>query len=172
VQTEGGDTSEVPTGAAAVLAASAFVVPLALSASSTPSPNHPREFVWYTTLRKPWFKPPDWLVPLAWFGIEGTLAFAGYRLLRSRPSPARQNALALLTWNILMIGGWSRLFFKRRNLGLSTVAAATMVATGAEFVRQAKRVDPATSRAGIPFVAWVSFATVLTATIWGLNRRR
>jgi tryptophan-rich sensory protein len=71
-----------------------------------------------------------------------------------------------------MIGGWSRLFFKRRDLGVSTVAAATMVATGVEFVRQAKHVDTAASRAGIPFVAWVSFATVLTAALWSLNSRR
>lgn len=71
-----------------------------------------------------------------------------------------------------MIGGWSRLFFKRRRLAVSTVAAASMVATGAEFVRQAKEVDTVASRAGIPFVAWVSFATVLTAGIWSLNRRR
>jgi benzodiazapine receptor len=71
-----------------------------------------------------------------------------------------------------MIGGWSRLFFKRRNLALSTLASATMIGTGVEFVRQAKRVDPVASRAAVPFVAWVSFATVLAAAIWDLNRRR
>jgi translocator protein len=155
-----------------VLASSAFWVPVALSASSAPTPAHPRVFFWYRSLRKPWFKPPDWLIPIAWTGIEGSLALAGYRLLRSRASPARRSALGLLAWNISMIGGWSRLFFKRRNLALSTVAAATMIGTGFELVRQAKRVDPAASRATIPFVAWVSFATILTAAIWRLNRRR
>jgi tryptophan-rich sensory protein len=71
-----------------------------------------------------------------------------------------------------MIGGWSQLFFKHRNLAVSTVAAAGMVATGAEYVRQAKSVDPTAAKLGIPFVAWVSFATALTATIWSLNRKR
>jgi benzodiazapine receptor len=47
-----------------------------------------------------------------------------------------------------------------------------MIGTGVEFVRQAKRVDPVASRAAVPFVAWVSFATVLAAAIWDLNRRR
>ncbi len=153
-------------------ASSAFIVPLALSASSIPSPNHPRVFFWYRSLRQPWFKPPDRLIPIAWTGIEACLATSAYRLLRSESSPAQKKALALLAWNIFMIGGWSRVFFKRRNLALSTVAASTMIATGVEFVRKAKHVDRDAARAGIPFVAWVSFATVLTGTIWALNRRR
>ena len=157
---------------AATLAAGAFLIPLALSASSSPSPNHPRVFLWYRSLRTPSFKPPDWLIPLAWFGIEVALATAAYRLLRASRSPGRQRALAWLSWNIVTIGGWSELFFKRRSLALSTVAAASMVGTGAQFVREARQFDTVASRAGMPFVAWVSFATVLTATIWRLNRRR
>ncbi len=58
------------------------------------------------------------------------------------------------------------IFFRRQRLGISTIAAASMIVTSAEFVRQAKRVDPVASRARIPLVAWVAFATVLTATIW------
>ena len=163
---------QLSVGAAVIFASTAFAVPLALSASSTPSPNHPRVFTWYLALKKPWFKPPDWVIPLAWFGIETSLATAGYRLLRSTPTPARRNALRLLSWNVFMIGAWSRLFFKRRDLALSTVAAATMIASGVEFSRQAKPADPVAARAGVPFTVWVGFATVLTATIWALNRRR
>jgi translocator protein len=166
------ESENVSASGAAVLASMAFLVPLALSASSTPSPNHPRVLSWYLSLKKPWFKPPDWVIPLAWTGIETSLAVAGYRLLRLPSSFERQRAFALLSWNVFMIGGWSRLFFKRRNLAVSTVAAATMIATGVEFARHAKRVDPPAGRAAVPFIVWVSFATVLTATIWGLNRRR
>ena len=157
--------------ASLALAAGTFVVPLALSASSSPSPNHPGVFLWYRSLRTPSFKPPDRVIPLAWFGIEACLAAAAYRLLRSQPTPDRNRALGWLSWNVFAIGGWSQLFFKRRTLAASTVAAASMIATGAQFVRQARPVDTVASRAGIPFVAWVSFATVLTATIWGLNQR-
>jgi benzodiazapine receptor len=164
--------SPTSVGVAAALAASAFVVPFALSASSTPSPNHPRVFSWYLLLKKPWFKPPDWVIPVAWFGIEGSLAAAAYRLIRAPSTPARRKALALWSWNVFMIGAWSRLFFKRRDLALSTIAAASMVATGVEFARQAKRADPVAARAAVPLIVWVSFATALTATIWALNRRR
>ena len=164
--------SQVARPLAAVLAASAFLVPLALSASTSPSPMHPRVLIWYRSLRQPWFKPPDAVIPIAWTAIEAGLAGSAYRLLRASASPARTRALSLWAWNVVMIGAWSRLFFGRRNLPASTVAAAGMVVAGAAFVQQANQVDQPAARAGVPFVAWVGFATVLTAALWQLNRRR
>jgi benzodiazapine receptor len=158
--------------AAAAIASCAFTVPLALSASSSPSPNHPHVMAWYLSLREPAFKPPDWAIPVVWTGIEAALAMAAYRLLRAVPSAERSKALAILGWNIFMIGGWNRLFFKRRSLPISTLAAAGLVGTSVAFVKAAKPVDRTASRAGLPLVGWVAFATVLTATIWSLNSHR
>jgi tryptophan-rich sensory protein len=147
------------------------VVPLALSLSSSPSPSHAGTFIWYRLLRKPAFKPPDWTIPVAWTAIETALACSAYRLLRAPSSAARTRALGWWSWNVFMIGGWSRLFFKGHNLPLSTGAAASMVMSSAVFVREAKRVESPAAVAGIPLVAWVTFATVLTASIWAKNQR-
>jgi benzodiazapine receptor len=165
---EGPVTSPV----AAAVASLAFIVPLSLSLSSTPSPNHPRTMLWYLSLREPSFKPPDWLFPVSWTLIEAGLALSAYRLLREPPSTARTRALSLWGFNIAMIGGWSRLFFKRRQLAVSTVAAASLVATSVAFVKEARKVDVTAARAGLPLVGWVVFATVLTGTIWRLNRSK
>lgn len=162
--------SRVSPALAAAIASSTFVVPYALSASTSPAPNHPRAFLWYRSLRKPGFKPPDVAIPIAWTGIEAALAYGGYRLMRKPSSPARNQALAWLAANVIAIGAWSRLFFGGRNLPASTVAAAAMVGTGAAYVAQAKKVDRPAALAGAPFVAWVAFATVLTAAIWRRNR--
>jgi len=124
---------------------------------------------WYRSLRQPRFKPPDWLFPVAWTGIEAALSVSAYRLLRSKPSAARSRSLAMLGWNVLMIGGWSRIFFKRHNLAASTISAAGLAATSVAFVSEAAKVDRTAARAGVPLAAWVAFATVLTATIWRLN---
>ena len=164
-------TRSLSRPAAAAIASCAFSVPLALSLSSTPSPNHPKSMIWCLMLREPPFKPPDWLFPVAWTAIEAGLA-AAYKLLRATPSAARSKAMALWGWNVFMIGGWSRLFVKRLNLGVSAVAAAGLVATSVAYVNHAKRVDRTAARAGLPLVGWVAFATVLTATIWHLNSRK
>lgn len=167
------ETPEVgglPPLLAAGIASGAFVVPIALSASTSPTPQHPRVFFWYRWLRKPGFKPPDIAIPIAWTGIEAALAYAAYRLLRRPGSRARNSALMWLGLNIVSIGAWSRLFFGQRNLPVSTVAAAALVATGSAYVIQANKVDRKAALAGVPFVAWVAFATVLTAAIWRRNR--
>lgn len=160
------------SAAAAAIASASLIVPIALSASTSPSPNHPEIFVWYSLLRQPSFKPPDWLFPVAWTGIETALAVSAYRLLRAAPSVARARALTLWSLNIFMIGGWSRLFFRQRDLAQSTAAAAAMVGSALAFVNEARKVDKLAARAAVPFVGWVAFATVLTASIWVLNSRR
>ena len=101
-------TPAISAPAAAAISSCAFAVPLALSISSTPSPNHPGILLWYKSLREPRFKPPDALIPLAWGVIEAALALAGYRLLRAPRSASRSRALALWGWNVGMIGGWNR----------------------------------------------------------------
>ncbi|MBC7436123.1 MAG: tryptophan-rich sensory protein, partial [Bdellovibrionales bacterium] len=107
-----------------LLALGAYVLPFVLSRSTSPTPDHPRIFVWYRALRQPAFKPPDIVIPLAWTAIETGLAVAAYRLLQKPSSPERTRSLAWLAGNVAAIGGWSRLFFGSRNLPASTFAAA------------------------------------------------
>ena len=160
----------LPPVIAGSLASAAYVVPYLLSRSTTPTPDHPKVSLWYRSLRQPSIKPPDVLIPIAWIAIETGLAFAGYRLLRARPSSVRSRALALLAGNVVGIGAWSRLFFGGRNLPASTIAAAALGVGAAAYVHEARKVDRPAAAASVPLVAWVCFATVLTAAIWRRNR--
>lgn len=155
---------------AATLALGAYLLPLILSRSTTPSPDHPRIFFWYRSLKKPSFQPPDIAIPIAWTAIETGLAVAAYRLMRKPASPGRTRSLAWLSGNVAAIGAWSRLFFGSRNLPASTVAAAAMIGTGVAYMAEARRTDAVAASAGIPLTIWVAFATVLTAALWKRNR--
>ena len=152
------------------LASAAWLVPAMMSGSTAPSPNHPRVLLWYKTLRQPPWKPPDIAIPLAWMGIETCLAAAAFRLLRRPGSPARNASLGWLATNVVGIGGWSWLFFGKRNLPASTAAAAALLGTSVAYVASAKDEDHTAAAQGLPLVAWVAFATVLTASIWRRNR--
>ncbi len=133
-------------------------------------PQHLVSGLWYRLLRKPSFQPPDAAIPLAWTLIDTALAAGAYRLLREPSTPPRNRALGWWGVNVALIGGWTAVFFGRRNLPASTVLAAGMIASGAAYVAQARRVDKVAASAGVPFVAWVAFATVLTAALWRRNR--
>lgn len=156
--------------ASALVASAAWTVPLLLSRSANPSPANPRILLWYRTLRQPAFKPPDIAIPIAWVGIETLLAGAAYRLLRKPGTPQRDRALGWLAANVVGIGAWSRLFFGGRSLPASTVAAAGLGAVAVGYVASARQVDRPAAAAAVPYVAWVAFATVLTAAIWRRNR--
>lgn len=155
---------------AAVISLGAYVVPYAISRSTSPSPDHPRVFFWYRRLSKPSFQPPDIAIPITWIAIETGLAVAAYRLIRRPEGPRRNMALFWLAGNVAAIGAWSRLFFGSRNLPVSTIAAAAMVATGAAYVKEARKVDNVSAAAGVPLTVWVALATVLTAALWRRNR--
>ena len=159
----------IPRGLALGLASAAWLVPALMSRSTAPSPNHPRVMLWYKTLRQPPWKPPDIAVPLAWMGIETCLAGAAYRLLRRPGSSPRNVALGWLAANVVGIGAWSWLFFGKRNLGASTVASAALLGTSVAYVSAAHDEDPTAAAQGLPLVAWVAFATLLTASIWRRN---
>lgn len=154
---------------AAGLAVGAVTAAALIGSRSSPTPDHPRTRRWYRRLDKPGFTPPPGVYAVAWTGIQASLAYGGYRLLRAAPSPARNRALALWSANQVGIGGWSAVFFGRRAPGWGTAASAALGAGAVGYVAAADAVDRPAARTGIPLVAWVGFATLLSEEIWRRN---
>jgi translocator protein len=156
--------------AAAALAATAIVAPALASLSDRPSRSLSTK-VWYALLRKPRFNPPPAVFPVVWTALDSALAVGAYRLARQPSTPERNRALGLFAANVAMITGWSRLFFGRHELGAAAVGSAAIAATATAYVAAARPVDRPAAAAGVPLVAWVTFATVLSTAVWKMNRR-
>lgn len=142
---------------------------LLVGGRASPTPDHPATRRWYERLSKPVFTPPSPVYAVAWTGIQASLAYGGYRLLRTAPSVERNAALALWTGNQIGIGGWSAIFFGQRAPGWGTLASAAMGVNAAGYVAAADRVDRPSALLGTPLVAWVGFATLLSEEIWRRN---
>lgn len=132
----------------------------------------PDTFRWYRGLDKPGFTPPDPVFGAVWPLLQTGLAWGGYRLFRQPSEPKRDLAAGLWLFNIAMIGGWSELFFGGRKLGPAAGAAAGMLASGTAYTLAAARVDRQAAATGVPFVAWLAFATVLAEEVWRRNAGR
>ncbi|UAJ12643.1 TspO/MBR family protein [Glacieibacterium megasporae] len=156
-------------GWAAGIAVGAVFAALLAGKRASPGPDHPRTQRWYKRLEKPDFTPPTTIYPIAWTAIQAALAYGGYRLLRSEPTPDRTKALALWTINQVGIGGWSEVFFGHRAPGWGTIASAGLGASAIGYVATARPTDKVASDLGVPLVAWVAFATVLSEEIWRKN---
>ena len=156
--------------AAAAIAALALVAPAVVAALDRPS-RHWSTKVWYALLRKPSFHPPKSVFPVVWTALDGVLALGAYRLARKPATAQRNRALGLFATNVAMITGWSKLFFGRHHLGAAAAGSAAIAATATAYVAAARPVDRSAAASAVPLVAWVAFATVLSTTVWRMNRR-
>lgn len=121
---------------------------------------------WYRSLNKPPFNPPNWVFAPVWTALYLMIAVAGWRIfLRAPRSQAMQLWWAQLALNFL----WSPLFFglQKMALALADISALTVITWALVF--RAFRMDRTASLLLVPYAAWVSFASLLNASLLFLN---
>ncbi len=147
-----------------VVAALAAVVVAGLGASATDIGP------WYQTLRKPSWQPPDWLFGPAWTLIYGLIALAGVKAWRAADGRRTRNRiLVLFAANALLNVLWSELFF---GLHRPDWALLETVVFWASIVVLIAAVWPLSRTAAwllAPYLAWVTFASVLNLAVVRLN---
>ena len=136
--------------------------------------SRPAQSDWYAKLRKPSFQPPRQAFPIVWPLLYADIAAVSASTIdqltderRSEQARAYRNALAL---NLLLNGSWSWLFFNRRMLGTSAVAAAALTASSVDLTRRAVEAQPGRGAPLALYPLWCAFATLLSTRIWMLNR--
>lgn len=129
---------------------------------------------WYTKIRKPGYVPPNAVFPIAWTTLYVDIAATSAAVidrLRADGRDAKARAyIAALGANLALNAGWSWVFFANRRLGPSVVVAAALAASSADLTRRAGEADIKLGAALAPYPLWCSFATVMSADIWRLNR--
>lgn len=152
---------------AAVVAIGSVLAAAALGACN--GPQRPRTALWYARLDKPSYTPPGPAIGAAWGALELLLAGSGYRLLRAQPNEARSAAVG--SWALTLIGlaGYPWLFFRRKRLGESAVASASMLAAALGTAAAAREVDRPAAAMTVPLLLWLGFATVLSEELWRRN---
>jgi translocator protein len=131
------------------------------------TPNIPN---WYADLAKPSWTPPDWVFGPVWSILYFSMAIAAWLVWRQAGLASSVVPMALFGVQLLLNGLWSWLFF-----GLHSPSAAAIdvvllwiaiAATTVAFWRQ----STVAGMLFVPYLAWVSFASVLNLAIWQLNR--
>lgn len=125
---------------------------------------------WYDGLRKPWFNPPNWVFPVAWTSLFALMAFGFWRVLRREGAGERRTlAIAAFIAQLAVNVSWSFAFFASRSVGAGLIVSVLLVAAVAGMILAFRRVDTPAALAQLPYLAWVSFALFLNATIWRMN---
>jgi translocator protein len=129
---------------------------------------------WYPKLRKPRYVPPNAVFPLAWTTLYTDIAVtsaATIEKFRTDGEDANARAyIGALGTNLVLNASWSWLFFKLHRLGPSAVVAGALAVSSADLARRAAGADAKFGAALAPYPLWCSFATLMSADIWRLNR--
>lgn len=121
---------------------------------------------WYASLQKPSFNPPNWVFAPVWTALYAAMAVAAWRVYRVRGFD-----VSLRMWSVQLAlnGIWSPLFFGWHSLTMALVdIVALLVAVIVTLVLFMRR-DRVAGWLLVPYAMWVSFATLLTVSIWRLN---
>lgn len=124
---------------------------------------------WYPTLAKPSFNPPNAVFGPVWTALYVLMAVAAWRVWRKVDRDTARGPLALFALQLAVNLGWSVAFFGLREIGLAVVVILVLdllvLATALLF----RRIDRWAALLLVPYLAWITFATVLTIAIWRLN---
>ena len=126
---------------------------------------------WYAGLAKPSFNPPNWIFGPVWTLLYALMGLAAYLVYeKGFKRPEVKKALAVFAAQLVMNTLWSIVFFgAHRILG----AAVVIVLLGAMILATIllfHRISKAASYLLVPYIFWVSFATVLNVSLYVLNR--
>lgn len=126
---------------------------------------------WYRDLRKPAWQPPDWAFGPAWTLIFALAAYSGGRAWIDAPDDrARLWLLAAFALNAWLNVGWSLLFFKLRRPDWALIEVIPLWLSIVLMIAVVAPIAPICAWALTPYLAWVSFASVLNFTLYRLNR--
>ncbi len=125
---------------------------------------------WYRTLVRPSFAPPNWIFAPVWSLLYLFMAIAIWRVSLAPPSPARNWAIALFLTQLALNFAWSWLFFSQHRIGFALVEVLLLWASILACVVLFRPLSPLASWLMTPYLAWVSFASLLNWGFWHLNR--
>lgn len=124
---------------------------------------------WYQTLNKPVFNPPSFLFGPVWTVLYILMGISFYLILMAPKSNLRKNAIVIFIVQLTLNFAWSFLFFKFHVLGLAFAEIILIWLSIIFMIVVFKKVDRTAAYLQIPYLLWVSFASVLNGAIWWLN---
>lgn len=127
---------------------------------------------WYPTLVKPVFNPPNWIFAPMWTTLYVLMGIAA-GLVWDKIEVQKETVKKGLLYFAIQLGLnalWSVLFFGLQNPMLALIEIVLLWLMIYETFVQFNKVNKIAGYLFIPYILWVTFALVLNASIWWLNR--
>ena len=124
---------------------------------------------WYQALEKPPFNPPNWVFAPVWTALYILMGIAAWRVWRLRSFEATLKAFAVFGVQLCLNLAWSFLFFGLQRTDLALVEIVILFCAIITNTIMFWRIERLAGLLFVPYVAWVTYATMLNASLWLLN---
>lgn len=125
---------------------------------------------WYAYLNKPFFSPPNWIFGPVWTILYFLMGVSLYLVLQNGIGKKSNNtAIKFFMTQLGLNFIWSPVFFGLRAPFLGLVTILVMWVLIVLTIRKFYKISKTASYLLIPYLIWVSFATILNAAIFLLN---
>ena len=126
---------------------------------------------WYADLSRPSFTPPDWTFGVVWPILYVMMGISAFLIWNSGIHRRQVKvALGFFAVQLVLNGLWTPIFFGLHMMGVAFVEILLLWAAILATILAFRRISKAAALLLLPYILWVSFAAVLNAALWLLNR--
>jgi len=157
------DSREIPTLIAAILLCE-FVGVLGSFFTFSEIPT------WYASLAKPAFSPPGWVFAPVWTTLYALMGVSLYLIWKKGQEKAGiKLPLAIFGIQLSLNFLWSVFFFGLHSPFLGVICIILLWLSIAAMLFSFYKISRTAAYLLIPYLLWVSFASILNAMFWMLN---
>jgi benzodiazapine receptor len=125
---------------------------------------------WYVTLAKPSFNPPDAIFAPVWTCLYILIGTAAYLVWQKRQTVKQlPRTISIYFIQLILNLMWSFIFFYTHQIGIALFEIILLLIVIIINAITFYKIDKTAGLLFIPYILWVSFATLLTYNIFILN---
>jgi benzodiazapine receptor len=124
---------------------------------------------WFSSLRKPSFNPPNSVFGPVWTVLYILMGISSFLIWKSPKTGLRKKALTIYGIQLFLNFWWSILFFSFHLLLIPAIEILALWSCIIYMIVTFKKINAPAAYLTIPYLIWVSFASLLSISIWLLN---
>ncbi|MBU0660874.1 tryptophan-rich sensory protein [Patescibacteria group bacterium] len=124
---------------------------------------------WYSTINKPFFNPPNWIFSPVWTTLFILIGISFYLVWQKDFGKNKKQILAIYFTQLAFNFFWSIFFFALQNPLLAFIEIIILWILIFLNIKVFYKIDKRAGYLLIPYLLWVSFASILNLSIVILN---
>ena len=124
---------------------------------------------WFTELNKPSWNPPSWIFGPVWTLLYFMMAISAWLIWKEAGFTKARFALFWFAFHLVLNVLWSVLFFGLQRPGWAAIEIVALWLSILLTIVLFSRHSKLAAALLVPYICWVSFATLLNIAIWSLN---